>query len=73
MDCFVTDKIGHAMNIDTSEKLKIIEPYTYEECFPFEGETVFCYFKGEYEDCKKFISELSLELQECLDIYKISK
>ena len=36
MECFVTDKHNMIMTMTISEKLKIIEPNTYEECFPFE-------------------------------------
>jgi hypothetical protein len=69
---FVTDKIGHTMTLDTSERLRIIEPNTYEECFLFEDEPIFCYKKGNYNDCQAFIDKQTKDIQECLEIKEIN-
>ncbi|OHD95002.1 MAG: hypothetical protein A2019_03695 [Sulfurimonas sp. GWF2_37_8] len=72
MKYIVTDKIGHKMTLDISEKLKIIEPNTYEERFPFENELVFCYKKGNFQDCKAFVDKQDIAIKECLEIKEIS-
>jgi capsule polysaccharide modification protein KpsS len=71
MECFVTDKHNMIMTMTISEKLKIIEPNTYEECFPFEEKIVFCYFKGTFQNCQEFIDKQHLDVQRCLEIDKI--
>ncbi len=71
MNYIVTDKTGHVMNLDTSEKLKIIEPETYEERFPFEDELLFCYKQGTQKECQQFIDNQSKTIQECLELKKI--
>ncbi|OHD97744.1 MAG: hypothetical protein A3E21_05240 [Sulfurimonas sp. RIFCSPHIGHO2_12_FULL_36_9] len=72
MECIVTDKVGYRMTLETSEKLKIIEPGTSEECFPFEDKLVFCYKKGSFQDCQAFINKQITDVQECLEIKNIS-
>lgn len=72
MKYIVTDKIGHKMTLDTSEKLKAIELGTYEERFPFENKLVFCYKRGTFQDCKVFLDKQDKDIKECLEIKEIS-
>ena len=71
MNYIVTDKINHTMTLDISEKLKIIEPKTYEKRFPFEDKLIFCYKKGNLKECQKFITKQSKKIQECLELKNI--
>lgn len=72
MNYIVTDKIGHLMSLDTSEKLKIIEPETYEERFLFEDELLFCYKQGTQNECQKFIDNQNKNIQEYLEVKNIN-
>lgn len=72
MNYIVTDKIGHAMSLFTSEKLRIIEPETYEERFPFEDELLFCYKQGTQEECQEFIDNQDDIMQEYLEVKNIN-
>jgi len=72
MNYIVTDKINHAMTLDISEKLKIIEPTTYEERFPFEDKLIFCYKKGSLNECEEFITKQIKTIQECLELKHIN-
>ena len=73
MNYIVTDKINHTITLDISEKLKIIEPETYEERFPFEDKLIFCYKKGSQNECQEFIIKQIEEIQECLELKDIDK
>jgi hypothetical protein len=72
MNYIVTDKIGHLMSLDTSEKLNIIEPETYEERFPFEDKLLFCYKQGTQNECQEFIDNQNKKIQECLEVKNIN-
>ena len=72
MSYFVTDKVGHRMTLETSEKLKAAEPKTYEERFPFKDKCVFCYIKGDYNDCESFINSQHEDVRESLVINNLN-
>lgn len=66
-DYLVTDKKGHNMSVEMSEKLRGIEPKTYEECYCVEA-CIFCYFEGAKDECQEFILSQDEDIQECLEL-----
>jgi len=71
MKYIVTDRHNYVMSLDTSEKLKMIEPETYEESFPFEDKLLFCYKQGTEVECREFIAKQRKNVQNCLEIKAI--
>ena len=69
---FIVTDTGKSMSIEVMEKLRKIEPKTYEEQFCIENEAICCYLKGTNEECQNFINNLDdKELQDYLAIRNI--
>jgi len=71
MSCIVTDNPEKLMTEDIRDTLIGIESNIYEDHFPFEEETLFCYLQGGYEDCQSFIDNQSEEIRDYLVIKQI--